>query len=123
MRIWVFLAGLSGAMGVAMGAYSAHGLAGDSYLQGLGTQAALYEVLHAVALVAADRLAADGRRPAHGAAFLFLVGTVLFCGSIYVHVLTGDTVPIPMVTPTGGVSFILGWLMLALSAFGGRRRL
>lgn len=121
MRAWVLLAGLNGLMAVGMGAYAAHGLAGDAVLQALAERASQYQLLHALALLAADRLAADGRRVAHGAGVLFLAGMVLFSGSLYARALTGAPLPIPMVTPAGGMSLMAGWLLLALSGFGRRR--
>lgn len=115
MRVWVVLAGLNGLIAVGMGAYAAHGLAGDAYVQGLAERAAHYQLLHALALLAADRLAAERRRLAHGAAALFLAGLVLFCGSLYWRALTGLQLPLPMITPAGGMAFMAGWLMLAVA--------
>lgn len=122
MRAWVVLAGLNGMAAVGMGAYAAHGLGADPYLQSLGERASQYQLLHALALLAADRLAVDGRRLADGAAALFLAGVVLFCGSLYWRALTGGQLPVPMVTPAGGVSFMAGWLVLAVSGMFGMRR-
>lgn len=120
MRAWVILAGLNGAMAVAMGAYAAHGLAADPHLQALAERASQYQLLHALALLAADRLAADGRRLAHAAALLFVAGMTLFCGSLYLRALTGAPLPLPLVTPAGGLSFMAGWLLLAASGLGRR---
>lgn len=114
MRPWVVLAGLCGVMAVGFGAYAAHGLAGDPVAQGWAERASQYQLLHALALLAADRLAAEGRRLAHGAAALFAAGIVLFCGSLYVRAISGTPFPIPMVTPAGGMSFMAGWLVLAV---------
>jgi|AGTN01.1.fsa_nt_gi Uncharacterized small membrane protein len=123
MRVWILLAGLNGMVAVGMGAYAAHGFTADPYAQALAERASQYQLLHALALLAADRLAADGRRVAHGAALLFLAGLVLFCGSLYLKALTGGPLAVPLVTPAGGIAFMAGWLALALSAFGfGRRR-
>lgn len=118
MRPWVLLAGLSGMMAVGMGAYAAHGLAGDVFMQALAERASHYQLVHALALLAADRLAADGRRLAHGAAGLFVLGMVLFCGSLYYKAMSGGPFPVPMVTPAGGITFMAGWLVLALASFG-----
>lgn len=41
-----------------------------------------------------------------------LLGTIVFCGSIYVHVITGHT--LRAVTPSGGLLMMLGWLLAAL---------
>lgn len=121
MRIWVVLAGINGLMAVGLGAYAAHGLGADPYLQGLAERASQYQLLHALALLAADRLAVDRRSLAHVAALAFFVGMVLFCGSLYIRALTGQSLPVPMVTPAGGISFMLGWLALALAGLQGRR--
>lgn len=121
MRPWVVLAGLNGLMAVGFGAYAAHGLAGDPQLQDWAERASHYQVLHALALLAADRLAADGRRLAHGAAALFVVGMVLFSGSLYVRALTGAPLAVPMVTPSGGMALMAGWLVLVLAGAWRRR--
>ncbi|MBC7952942.1 MAG: DUF423 domain-containing protein [Rhodospirillaceae bacterium] len=118
MRPWVLLAGLSGMTAVGMGAYAAHGLAGDVFMQALAERASHYQLVHALALLAADRLIADGRRMAHGAAGLFVIGTMLFCGSLYYKAISGGPFPVPMVTPAGGITFMVGWLVLALASFG-----
>lgn len=120
MRPWIVLAGINGALAVGLGAYAAHGLGGDAYLQGLAERAAHFQLVHALALLAADRIAAEGRRLAHGAAGLFLIGTVLFCGSLYLKALTGAPLAVPMVTPAGGIAFVFGWILLALAGLGRR---
>ena len=50
----------------------------------------------------------------------FLVGTFLFSGSLYVLVLTGQKW-LGAITPLGGVSFLIGWLALAVAASGPSR--
>lgn len=122
MRAWVLLAGLNGVAAVGLGAYAAHGLAGDPYLQALAERASTYQLLHVLALLAADRLSAEGRRLAHGAAALFVIGMVLFSGSLYLKAM-GVTLPVPMVTPLGGMAFMAGWAVIAAAAFGRSRRL
>jgi uncharacterized membrane protein YgdD (TMEM256/DUF423 family) len=46
-------------------------------------------------------------------AWLIVTGSVIFCGSIYLHVITGHT--LPAVTPSGGMLMIAGWLLTALA--------
>ena len=118
MRPWIVLAGLSGVVAVGMAAYAAHGLAADAAAQALVERASLYQLFHALALLAADRIAADSRRaawPAQLAAVLFVVGMLLFCGSLYLKALTGQPLPLPMVTPAGGMTLMAAWLALALA--------
>lgn len=116
-RLWILFAALNGAVAVAMGAYAAHGLASDPALQALAARASEYQLIHALALLAADRLAAEGRRVAHAAAAFFALGMALFCGSLYFKALAAAPLPVPMMTPAGGVCFMLGWLALAGAAF------
>jgi uncharacterized membrane protein YgdD (TMEM256/DUF423 family) len=119
MRPWIVIAGLSGLVAVGMGAYGTHGLAGDDAAQALVERASQYQLFHALALLAADRLANDGRRGtdmlAHVAALLFVLGIVLFCGSLYLKALTGGPLAIPMVTPAGGMTLMAAWLVLTVS--------
>ncbi|MEO0559705.1 MAG: DUF423 domain-containing protein [Bacteroidota bacterium] len=109
------LAAVSGALAVAMGAFGAHGLEGRVSPERLDTwgTAATYALGHAAPALIASALAAwSGRRAALVAAVLFLVGTVLFSGSLYTLVLL-DLPVMGAVAPLGGVSFIAGWAMLA----------
>ncbi|MCA1908405.1 MAG: DUF423 domain-containing protein [Magnetospirillum sp.] len=118
MRPWIFLAGLGGVLAVGMGAYAAHGLAADAAAQALVERGSQYQLLHCLALLAADRVAGDGRRGGaipHLAALLFLLGMVLFCGSLYWKALSGIPLPVPMVTPAGGMTLMAAWLVLAVA--------
>ncbi|MGE4281407.1 MAG: DUF423 domain-containing protein [Magnetospirillum sp.] len=118
MRPWIFLAGLGGVIAVGMGAYAAHGLAGDEIAQALAERGSQYQLLHCLALLGADRVASDSRRGgviAHLSALLFLAGMVLFCGSLYLKALTGQPLPVPMVTPAGGMTLMAAWLLLAVA--------
>ena len=57
---------------------------------------------------------------AKAACALFLLGVILFCGSLYIRGLTGFH-PIVLLTPFGGVALMLGWLALAASAWPSHR--
>ena len=46
-------------------------------------------------------------------AYLVVLGSVVFCGSIYLHVITGQT--LPAVTPSGGMLMMAGWLVASLA--------
>ena len=110
-RWWLGFAGLNGAMAVALGAYAAHGLSGDAYLQSLAERASSYQLLHAVALVAIMALPERFGRWRLASASLIGLGMVLFCGTLTFRSLTGQALPVPILTPMGGVCFILGWLL------------
>lgn len=111
-RIWLLAAGLLGAYGVAFGAYGAHALAGHP--QELAEKASRFALIHAVALLALARgMMPVGRFLKIGGGF-FILGSLLFCGTLTLLALT--ELPVAPMAPFGGVSFILGWLFLAVSA-------
>ncbi len=118
MRRWLFLAALMGALAVVMGAFAAHGLQAmlSERMLAVFETGARYHLVHALAMGLAA-LAARGRaaRLASLAAALFLAGTLLFSGSLYVLAFTGVTA-LGMITPLGGLSFVAGWIALALAA-------
>ena len=78
-----------------------------------------YEMYHALALVAVGLVALVGRPGAtlSVAGWAFLVGTLLFSGSLYAYGLTGLK-RLAMITPFGGLGFLVGWLALAIGAGG-----
>lgn len=104
----IVFAALSGAMAVAAGAFAAHGTNGAT-ARWLNT-GAQYQLVHAVAAIAALNLP-RGR----GVAVLFLLGGLVFAGTLYAMAL-GGPLWLGAVTPIGGIGFILGWLLLALAA-------
>jgi uncharacterized protein (TIGR03382 family) len=118
-RVWVFLGGISGALAVGFGAYAAHGFPDAPQAASWVEKASRYQMYHALALLALAALGNDGSRLKILAGLLLTVGTVLFCGTLYLLALT--TWPIAWLAPYGGTSFILGWLALALSALARRR--
>ena len=102
------LAGLSGAIAVAAGAFAAHGASGAA-ARWLHT-GAQYQLIHAVATLAALNLA-RGRL----AALFFLVGAAVFAGTLYAMAF-GAPHWLGAVTPIGGMALILGWILLAFAA-------
>ncbi|MCB9684828.1 MAG: DUF423 domain-containing protein [Alphaproteobacteria bacterium] len=109
--MWWRVAGVSGALAVMLGAFGAHGLKGwvdDPHLLEIWDKAARYHLVHAVALMG---VAAHPRRP-NVAGGGFVLGTLLFSGSLYAMTLTGATW-LGAITPLGGLSFIAGWIALA----------
>jgi len=114
-RFFAAVGALSGALGVAAGAFGAHALRSrlPPDLLAVFETAARYQLYHALGLVAVGL--ALGRwpsTPVRAAGWLFVCGTVLFSGSLYVLALTG-TRWLGAITPLGGLCFIAGWLALA----------
>jgi uncharacterized membrane protein YgdD (TMEM256/DUF423 family) len=115
-----FLAGVTGATGVILGAFGAHALR-ETLLQrqtvGLWQTAVLYHLVHAVALLAltAGGAGATGRvRPLiAAAAACWIGGTVLFSGSLYGLAL-GAPPALGPVTPVGGFLLLAGWGLVTI---------
>lgn len=125
-RIVLALSGVMGFLGVALGAFGAHGL--RARLAGLEDftrrmewwdTAARYHLIHAVmlAVVAWTCTRSEGVAP-KVAAGAFVVGTLLFSGSLYTMTLTGIRA-LGAVTPLGGVAFLVGWASLVWIALRG----
>lgn len=118
INLWFYLAGFFGLSATALGAYGAHGLSNSGaavHLVSAFNSGVQYQFYHALALllvVLALRIAPS--KLLHLAAGGFVLGTVLFSGSIYALVLFG-TKGIGFITPLGGVCFMAGWLSLLLA--------
>lgn len=120
-RTLVIIAALLLMLGVATGAFGAHGLrahVGPDMLAVWQT-AVFYQLVHALGLLgtAALRPRLHARITSVAAAFL-LAGVVLFSGSLYALVLSGVR-GLGAVTPIGGVCFMIGWMLLGLAAWRG----
>ncbi len=119
MNLWLVIAAINGALAVAAGAFGAHGLQGrlDAHQMEIFQTAARYHMYHALAMGLAALAARNGAAvtPANAAAGFFLAGIVLFCGSLYVLAFT-STRAIGIITPFGGLAFIIGWIALAWAA-------
>jgi uncharacterized membrane protein YgdD (TMEM256/DUF423 family) len=86
-------------------------------------KAVLYQLVHALAalvLVFKTNLSAFDHR-VNSIAILFLVSVTVFSGSLYILVLTGQRW-LGMITPLGGLGFIVAWLLLALRCLSVRDR-
>ena len=120
-RTFASIGALFGFLAVAAGAFGAHALRARLSPDDLAIfeTAARYQMYHALALVA---VAWAGTRwpggAANAAGWLFVGGTVVFSGSLYVLVLTG-TRWLGAITPLGGLALLGGWLALAWTAFRG----
>lgn len=108
-------------VGVALGAFGAHGLRGTLTPGDMATfeTAVRYQLIHALGLMAAAW--ASGRWPWGGvtvAGWLLVAGILVFSGSLYLLVLTGPRW-LGAVTPVGGICFLAAWALLAVAAIRG----
>lgn len=109
---------LLGASGVILGAFGAHALRSRLEPRDLEIfeTAVRYQMYHAFAMLAAAWLLSRNAPGASSAAWAFFVGVVIFSGSLYLLVASGQRW-LGAVTPLGGVVMIAGWLLLASAAF------
>ncbi len=107
------IAALSGLLSVAFGAFAAHGMSNHLEAQSLLRTGAQYEAIHALAALAALALIASPRGRML-TAWLFLLGSVLFCGSLYALALGAPRIT-GAITPVGGLLFMAGWASFAWS--------
>jgi uncharacterized membrane protein YgdD (TMEM256/DUF423 family) len=108
------LGALSALLAVAAGAFGAHGLEGRLTVERLATfeTAARYQMYHALALLAVAWAATRWPgTPVSAAGWLFVLGTVLFSGSLYILSVTGIRW-LGAITPLGGLAFLAGWACL-----------
>lgn len=110
-NFFVRLAAVSGALAVALGAYGAHVVQeSDKYTarqKDVWERANKYHILHSLALLAVPLTA----HPCLSGSLIF-AGMSVFCGTCYVHVLTGNKGVIRF-TPMGGITLIIAWLSMA----------
>lgn len=128
-KLMIALGAVLAGLGVAIGAFGAHGL--ESLLERLGrtdtsfTKRAewletgvKYHLYHALAIIVLGGLSASGERGHYALpALLLLAGIVLFSGSLYAMTLGPDGWrKLGMVTPLGGLAFLAGWALVAWHA-------
>ncbi|WP_171638088.1 DUF423 domain-containing protein [Paenibacillus plantarum] len=119
MKLFLILGSLNAFLSVALGAFGAHILKAkipdkiDVFQTGVH-----YHMIHAIALLViallSDKLGNTSLVNASG--WAIFIGIILFSGSLYGLSLTGIKALGP-ITPLGGLSFLVGWTLLAIAAF------
>jgi uncharacterized membrane protein YgdD (TMEM256/DUF423 family) len=126
-RRWIGIGAILGAIGVTLGAFGAHVL--PEYLSDLGYTgddlarrrdifhtAILYQLLHALALVLTGLALKQRATPSwRYAAWAFLLGVILFCGSLKALTFVGPSWNW-LGMAVGGIAMIVGWVALAIGA-------
>lgn len=121
---FVALGAILALIAVGAGAFGAHGLRArlDPAMLSVFETGVRYQMYHALGLLAvAGACAWRGNRLAVAAGACFVVGILLFSGSLYLLALTGVR-GLGMITPFGGVAFLAGWALLAAWALQLLRR-
>jgi len=120
-RIFFASGAISGFLAVALGAFAAHGLKArlTPDLLTIFETGVRYHMYHALALLAAAW--ACTKWPGNWSSYsgwLFLAGTLIFSGSLYILAISGVRW-LGAITPIGGLAFLAGWICLALAALKG----
>lgn len=117
MKLFIMLGSLNALLAVVLGAFGAHGLKSrvTTDMLAVWQTGVQYHMFHALGLVLIGVLIQ--LQPQVGtlrlSGYFLLAGIALFSGSLYLMVLSGVRA-LGAITPIGGVSFIIGWLILAI---------
>ena len=120
-RLFLLIAAIFGGLSVATGAFATHALKASLSARSLllfevGTR---YQMYHALALLAVGLVAMQIKitpLTLRASGWLFMIGTIIFSGSLYALAMTNIPL-IGVITPSGGVALILGWIMFAIAVF------
>lgn len=122
VKLWFISTAISGFLSVALGAFGAHSLKNilDEYGKAIYEKAVLYQMFHTVALFTVGVMQHFDKETSFSiAGWGFVVGIVLFSGSLYLLAATGIKW-LGAVTPVGGLAFLFGWFWLVLTIIKGR---
>jgi len=111
-KTWIISGGIFGFLGVAFGAFGAHGL--KNYMTPemieVWKTGVLYQLIHSVVILA---IGFSWDKKYKIPAIFFTIGIILFSFSLYLYAIT-YTIAFAIITPFGGVSFLAGWLMIVI---------
>lgn len=118
-KLFIVLGSASAFLGVALGAFGAHGLRDQlsERMMSVWQTGVQYHLIHALALVLIGVLIQffSGTSALKWAGYLFFIGIILFSGSLYL-LATLEIRKLGMITPVGGLAFLAGWLCLFIAA-------
>ncbi|MBP3952741.1 DUF423 domain-containing protein [Bacillus suaedae] len=117
-KIFLLIGCIVMGLSVVIGAFGAHGLESrlsEKMMKNYQT-GVQYHMIHGIGLLTVGIIAMKVTNSAllNGAGWSFLIGIILFSGSLYVMALTGIT-KLGAITPIGGLAFIVGWVLLAIA--------
>lgn len=127
-RTFFVIGSIFAGLAVAFGAFGAHSLKEILPAERLPTweKAVRYQMYHAIALTLTAWAATqwwDRINTFKAAGWFFILGIILFSGSLYYFVLKGDLtlkgINLGLLTPIGGIFFIFGWLALVIAVWRG----
>lgn len=107
-KIWTIISAVSGFTTVALGAFGAHGLKStiSAEMLEIFKTGIFYQFVHTIVLLI---LSVTKFIKGKISSILFLLGIILFSFSLYLYSTSGIKI-LAMITPVGGVCFLIGWL-------------
>lgn len=114
-RLILAAGGLLGFIGVAFGAFGAHGLKNilSPELLEVFKTGVFYQLIHSVVILV---IGLSGRKGFFSGGLFLIAGVVLFSFSLFTYALSGQTF-FAMITPAGGILFLTGWLLIIINSF------
>jgi uncharacterized membrane protein YgdD (TMEM256/DUF423 family) len=113
-KIWLIISAISGFTAVAIGAFGAHGLREKLTFEMLEVYktGVLYQLIHSVLLLSLSlNTTVNAKLPS----IFILLGIILFSFSLYIYSTSGIQF-FAMITPVGGICFLIGWLLVIYEA-------
>ncbi|MFM1654556.1 DUF423 domain-containing protein [Brevibacillus sp. B_LB10_24] len=117
VKAFLIIGGILAFLSVALGAFAAHALKSKLTPDRLAVfqTGAQYQMYHALALLLTGMLADRSAALLVTAGWFFVIGIILFSGSLYALAASGIR-KLGAITPLGGLSFLIGWLLLVVQA-------
>lgn len=113
-NFWIVIGGIFGFTAVVLGAFGAHSLRDvlNKEMLEIYKTGVLYHLIHSVIIVSIGLL---GNNKFNLSAWFLSIGIILFSGSLYVYSIS-EIKFFAIITPIGGISFLIGWLLIIISA-------
>jgi uncharacterized membrane protein YgdD (TMEM256/DUF423 family) len=113
-KFWILVAGISGFIGVTLGAFGAHGLKDilSSEMMEVYETGVFYHLIHTLSIF---MIGLSAKEQFFKAALFFLTGIILFSFSLFAYSIT-ELRFLVFVTPLGGISFLIGWILIVIGA-------
>ena len=119
-KFWIIISAVSGFTAVAIGAFGAHGLKENLTTDMLEVYktGVLYQFIHTIVLLV---LSLTNFIKTNVSSVFFLLGIILFSFSLYIYSTSGITF-FAMITPIGGVCFLIGWLWIIVDVIKTKKK-
>ena len=120
MKLFLLIGSISAFLFVAIGAFGAHALKAKleagGYVETFNT-GVQYHMIHSIAIIGVALLTQhlNSTGLLYGAGWAFVIGIIIFSGSLYVLSITGMSI-LGAITPIGGLAFLTGWVLLFIAA-------